>query len=68
MRDEIAEPVGKLPPWKQEQVLRLVETLDGSDLPAGDSVASLMQFAGTLDDESAREMREAIEDCEQIGT
>lgn len=52
-----------------EQQKRAAEFVGGlvSSLPQGASVEDLLKVAGTLDDESAREMMEAIEDgCERV--
>lgn len=49
---------------RQEQKLT-AETAHDKPLPKGASIEDLMKVAGTLDDESAREMIEAIEEgCE----
>lgn len=53
-----------------EQQKRAEERVKGlaSSLPKGASIEDLLKVAGTLDDESAREMMEAIEEgCEQVG-
>jgi hypothetical protein len=66
VRTEIAERVAMLSPQLQEQVLLLVSSLEA---PArkGESGAALVQFAGSLDDVSAREMTQAIEkECERV--
>ena len=64
--EEIARRVESLPLEAQEQVLRFVASLTGS-LGVGNSGASLGRIAFSLDPESAREMRLAIEEgCEQI--
>lgn len=66
IRDEIIERIDKLPAAEQARVLRFVTDL-GSSLLRGQSGASFLEFFGTLDDQSAREMKEAIEeDCERI--
>jgi hypothetical protein len=68
VRDEILQDLEALPPGlqrkAQEYVRGLVQT---SGLPRGASPRDLQQVAGILDDESAREMREAIEEgCEGV--
>jgi hypothetical protein len=66
VRDEIARQLDKLPAAMQEQVLRFAASLSATT-PVGESGADLIRFAGTLDTESARQMREAIEEgCERI--
>lgn len=52
-----------------EEQKRSTERLKGpaSSLPQGASIEDLLKVAGTLDDESAREMIEAIEEgCERV--
>jgi hypothetical protein len=49
-------------------VLRFVVSLTGA-VPIGEKGADLLQFSGSLDSTSAREMTEAIErECEQVDT
>ena len=63
---EIERQLKLLPLSKQEDVLRYVTALT-SDMSNDRAQTSIMAFAGTLDAESAREMREAIEEgCEQV--
>jgi hypothetical protein len=62
----IAKQVEQLPPAMQEQVLRFVVSLT-SAVPIGEKGADLLQFSGSLDSTSAREMRDAIErECHQV--
>ena len=64
--DEIVERVDKLPPEKQEQVLRFVASLAGST-PKGESGAGLRHFAGSLDPVSAQEILRAVDqECERV--
>jgi hypothetical protein len=66
VKDEIMRRVGALPPDAQRELL---ERLEGEEeLPMkGDTLADLLPFVGTLDDQSAQEMIAAIEaDCENI--
>jgi acetolactate synthase small subunit len=66
VRTEIAERVAKLSPQLQEQVLVFVSSLEASALK-GESGAALARFAGSLDDVSAHEMTQAIEEeCERV--
>lgn len=60
-RTEIAGRVAKLSPELQEQVLLFLSSLEPSALK-GERGAALAQFAGSLDDMSAREMAQAIEE------
>lgn len=62
--DVVAVPVSAA--HRAELDRRLADLL-ASPLPRGASVEDLLTIAGTLDDESARQMREVIEDgCEQV--
>jgi acetolactate synthase small subunit len=66
VRAEIAERVARLSPLMQEQVLLFVSSLEAST-PKGENGAALRRFAGSLDDVSAREMIQAIEEeCERV--
>lgn len=66
VRTEIAERVAKLSPQMQEQVLLFVSSLEVA-ARKGENGAALAQFAGSLDDVSAREMTQAIEEeCERV--
>ena len=63
---EIAERVEKLTPQMQEQVLRFVSSLEGATLK-GENGSELRRFAFSLDDVSAQQMTEAIEEeCERV--
>ncbi|HXO22807.1 MAG TPA: hypothetical protein VOA87_23055 [Thermoanaerobaculia bacterium] len=67
VRDQILSDLDRLPPEKQERAAELVHGLV-SPLPEGASIEDLLKVAGILDDESAREMMEAIEEgCEEVG-
>lgn len=53
-------------PEQQKRAEERVEDL-GCSLPKGASIGDLLKVAGTLDDTSAREMMEAIEEgCERV--
>jgi hypothetical protein len=66
IRTEIAERVAKLSPQLQEQVLLFVSSLEPS-ARQGESGTELARFAGSLDEASAREMIQAIEEeCERV--
>jgi hypothetical protein len=63
---EIAKQVQQLPPTLQERVLRFVTSL-ASGAPVGEKGATLSQFSGSIDSDSAQQMTEAIEkECEHI--
>ena len=62
---ELAKQIAKLPPEKQQEVLRFASALTSS-ARVGENGAVLKQFAYSLDSLSAREMIQAIhEDCER---
>ena len=66
IKEQILNDLDRLPPEQQERAAELVRGLV-LPLPKGASVEDLMKVAGTLDDESAREMMAAIEEgCERV--
>jgi hypothetical protein len=66
VKERILRDLDQLSPELQQRALQLVHNLV-DPLPKGASVEDLMSLAGALDDESAREMIEAIEEgCERI--
>jgi len=66
IQEQILNDLNRLSPEQQERAAELVHGLVSS-LPKGASIEDLMKVAGILDDESAREMREAIEEgCERV--
>jgi hypothetical protein len=66
IKERILRDLEQLSPELQQKAARLVHQLV-VPLPKGASIEDLMSLAGTLDDISAREMREAIEEhCERI--
>jgi len=66
VKKQILSDLDRLSPEQQERAAELVHRLV-SPLPRGASAEDLLQVAGTLDDESAREMMRAIEKgCEQV--
>ena len=68
VREKILEDLEQLSPALQRRAFELVHKIkERSALPRGASREDLETLAGTLDSESAREMREAIEEgCEQV--
>ncbi|MFN0103900.1 MAG: hypothetical protein ACKV2U_17680 [Bryobacteraceae bacterium] len=63
---EIAKQLERLPPSKQEQVLRFVVSLTAV-APIGEKGTAFRAFSGSLDSVSAQEIREAIEkECERV--
>lgn len=66
VRQQILEDLDQLSPEMQRRAAELVHDLVSS-LPKGTSGRDLLRFVGIMDDESAREMREAIEEgCERV--
>lgn len=66
VQEQILSDLDRLSPEKQRQAADLVHRLL-SPVPKGASLEDLRQLSGTLDDESAREMMEAIEQgCERV--
>lgn len=66
IKDQILDDLERLAPEQQRRAAELVHGLL-SPLPNGASVEDLLQLAGTVDDESAREMMAAIEEgCERV--
>ena len=64
IKEQILNDLDRLSPTQQQRAADLVHGLV-SPLPKGASIEDLMTVAGILDDESAREMIEAIEEgCE----
>ena len=63
VKKQILKELDRLSPELQRRALELVHGL----VPKGASMEDLLDLSGTLDKESAREMREAIEEhCERI--
>ena len=66
LQTEIAARINELPADSQLKVLRFVTSL-APDRVKGVGGASLRELAGLIDDESARDMIQAIEEgCERI--
>ena len=66
IKQEIAEQLDHLPPELQRQVLDFARALTLSS-PKGVPGKQLLQFAGTLTEEDAQAMMQAIETgCEQV--
>ena len=66
VRDEIVAHVDKLPPDRQEEVLRFVASL-AAPPTRGERGVELRRFSGSLDPASAAEMTRAIEqECERV--
>lgn len=66
IRDELLARIDQLPVELQRRVIAFADALVLSN-PKGTPGRDLFRFAGTLDEDSAREMQEAIEDaCERV--
>ena len=66
IKDELLSRIDQLPVELQRRVIAFADALVLSN-PKGTPGRDLLRFAGTLDEDSAREMQEAIEDaCEQV--
>lgn len=66
IKEQILNDLDRLSLEQQQRAAELVHDLV-SALPKGASGRDLLRFAGTLDDEPAREMIEAIkESCERV--
>ncbi len=66
VKAQILSDLDQLSPEEQKQAAELVHRLV-SPPPKGVPGHNLLRFAGILDPESAREMREAIEEgCERV--
>lgn len=66
IKEQILSDLDRLSPEQQQRAAELVHELVGPAL-RGASIEDLLTVAGTLDDDSAREMREAIEEgCERV--
>ena len=72
LKEQLIEDFDHLPPSRQRQAARYVHSLRSAGkredpLPPPTPGKSLMPLAGILDDESAREILEAIEEeCERV--
>ncbi len=66
VKSEILRRLDAMPADMQYKVLVYLQQLPQS-LPTGEKPEAFLLFVGILDDESAREMRDAIEaDCERV--
>lgn len=66
IQEQILSELDRLSPKLQRRALELVHGLAASS-PKGASLTELLSVAGSLDKQSAREMREAIEEhCERV--
>ena len=65
IKEQILSELDRLSPELQRRALEMVHSLNAS-AASGASLRDLLSVAGTLDRQSAREMREAIEEhCER---
>jgi hypothetical protein len=66
VKKQILADLDRLSPEQQRRAAELVHGLV-SPLPTGASIEDLLQVAGTVDEESSRQMMEAIEEgCERV--
>lgn len=66
VKERILSDLERLDPEQQQRAAELIHGLL-TPLPEGASVDDLIELVGTLDDESARQMMEAIEEsCERV--
>lgn len=66
IKEQILNDLEQMSPQEQKRAAEIVHGMV-TPSPRGASIEDLMKVAGTLDDESAREMIAAIEDgCEQV--
>jgi hypothetical protein len=66
IKEQILDDLDRLSPEEQKRAAEFVHRLV-SPVPRGATGEDLRKLAGTLDDESARQMREAIEEgCERV--
>ncbi len=66
IKQQILEDLDQLSPARQRRVAELIRGLVSAP-PRGTAGRDLLRFAGTLDDQSAREMTQAIEEgCERV--
>lgn len=66
IKEQILNDLDQLSPEKQRQAAELVRSLV-SALPKGTPGRELLPFVGTLDPESVRQMKKAIEEgCERV--
>ena len=65
IQSDLLKEVEQLSPLLQRKVVEYAHSLAGS-VPRGTPGDQLLRFAGTMTEEEAKEMMEAIEDCERI--
>jgi hypothetical protein len=66
IKDELLSRIDQLPVELQRRVIAFADALVLSN-PKGTPGRDLLRFAGTLDEDSAREMQDAIEGaCERV--
>jgi len=64
-QNDLLREVAQLPPPLQRKVVEYAHSLTES-APRGISGDKLLRFAGTLSEEEAKEMMEAVKDCRRI--
>ena len=67
IRKQILDHLDHMPYELQKKVLDFVKTVDNSETLKGVPGSVLLKYSGIIDEESAREMEEAIEEeCERV--
>lgn len=65
IQNDLLKEVLQLPPQLQRKVVEYAHSLT-EPVPRGISGDKLLRFAGTMTEEEANEMMEAVEDCRRI--
>ncbi|HLF56444.1 MAG TPA: hypothetical protein VI942_06315 [Thermoanaerobaculia bacterium] len=67
LKDQLLEEIERLSPEQLARVYQYAQTLAPPPMRRGTTVDELMSLAGSIDDESARQMTAAIEEaCERV--
>jgi hypothetical protein len=66
LKSEIMRRIDSLPPSLQQKLLETLDAFENSPI-RGEKGSKLLPFSGTLDNDAAAEMKQAIEEgCETI--
>lgn len=63
LKDQLFEEIERLSPEQLARVYQYTHALAKPALPRGGSIADLRALAGSIDDESAKQMKAAIEEA-----
>jgi hypothetical protein len=67
LKNQLLEEIERLSPEQLARVYQYKQTLAPAPMRRGATIDELLSLAGTVDDESARQMTAAIEEaCEQV--